>query len=281
LKELKERVLILKTNRRNGAYAMKSVLFAIIALSLSAPTAIAKVVTRAVTYKDAGTELKGFFAWDDAKTGKRPGILLVHEWWGLNDYAKMRAKKLAALGYVAFALDMYGEGKVTEHPQEAGQWAGMIRKNQKAWQQRALAGLKILKGNKLVDTSKLAAIGYCFGGATALELAYSGADLKAVVTFHGALPTPTEEQAKQIKARIVICHGASDKFIGDEAISKLQAALTNAHVDWEMISYAGAVHSFSVPGADKRKIPGIAYNKKADERSWRQMKLVFGDVFGK
>lgn len=260
---------------------MKTVPLSIIALALLASTAHGKVVTKTVTYKDAGTELIGFFAWDDAKTGKRPGILVVHEWWGLNDYAKMRAKKLAGLGYVAFALDMYGGGKVTEHPREAGQWAGMIRKNQKAWRQRALAGLRILKGQELVDTTKLAAIGYCFGGATALELAYSGADLKAVVTFHGALPTPTAEQAKQIKARIVICNGASDKFIGDEAISKLQAALTKAKVDWEMIYYAGAVHSFTVPGTDKRNIPGIAYNKKADERSWRQMRLVFGDVFGK
>jgi dienelactone hydrolase len=259
---------------------MKRILWtAVVALVPS--LAHAKVVTKTVTYKDAGTELKGFFAWDDAKSGKRPGILVVHEWWGLDEYAKMRAKKLAELGYVAFALDMYGEGKVTEHPKTAGQWAGMIRSNQKAWQQRGLAGLKVLKGHELVDSSKLAAIGYCFGGSTALQFAYSGADVKAVVTFHAALPTPTAEHAKQIKARIVVCHGAIDNFIGKEAIEKFQAALSKAKVDWEMIAYGGAVHSFTVPGADKRNIPGIAYNKNADERSWRQMRLVFGDVFGK
>jgi len=241
----------------------------------------AKVVTKTVTYNDAGTTLKGFFAWDDAKSGKRPGILVVHEWWGLDDYAKTRAKKLAELGYVAFALDMYGEGKVTEHPKTAQQWAGTIRSNQKAWQQRGLAGLKVLKAHELVDGSRLAAIGYCFGGSTALQLAYSGADLKAVVTFHAALPAPTDEQAKQIKPRIVVCHGANDNFIGQDAIAKFQAALSKAKVDWEFIAYANAVHSFTVPAADKRKIPGIAYNKNADERSWRQMRLVFGDAFGK
>lgn len=260
---------------------MRSILISTVGLALFCSSAGAEVVTKNVTYNDGGTELRGFFAWDDAVRGKRPGVLLVHEWWGLNDYARSRAKKLAKLGYVAFALDMYGKGKVTEHPQEAGQWAGMIRTNQKAWQQRALAGLKVLKGHKLVETSKLAAIGYCFGGATALELAYSGADLKAVVTFHGALPTPTAEQAQQIKARIVICHGAADSFVSAESITKLQAALNKHNVDWQMTYYGNAHHSFTVPGADKRKIPNIAYNRKADERSWRQMRLVFGDVFGK
>lgn len=260
---------------------MKHLILTLALLATAVSTAEAKVVTKTVTYKDAGTELKGFFAWDDSKTGKRPGVLVVHEWWGLNDYARTRAKKLAELGYVAFALDMYGEGKTTEHPKQASTWAGMIRENQKAWQQRAIAGLNVLKGHDLVDSSKLAAIGYCFGGSTVLELAYSGADLEAVVSFHGALPTATEDQAKQIKARILVCHGAEDKFISDESIDKFQAALNKANADYEFIAYANAVHSFTNPGADKRKIPGLQYNKKADQRSWRQMRVTFGDVFGK
>lgn len=239
------------------------------------------MITKTVTYEDAGTTLKGFFAWDDARTGKRPGVLVVHEWWGLNDYARTRAKKLAALGYVAFALDMYGEGKSTEHPKQAGEWAGMIRKNQQAWQQRAIAGLNVLKGHDLVDTTKMAAIGYCFGGSTVLQLAYAGTDLDAVVSFHGALPTATDEQAKQIKARIVVCHGAMDKFISDESIDKFQAALNKAGADYEFIAYANSVHGFTNPRADERGVPGLKYNAKADRRSWRQMKLTFGDVFGK
>jgi dienelactone hydrolase len=136
----------------------------------------AAVQTKEVEYTHDGQKLKGFFAWDDAAQGKRPGVLVVHEWWGLNDYARKRARMLAELGYVAFAADMYGDGKTTQHPQEAGQWAGQVRMNQEAWRARGLAGLSVLKGHELVDTSRLAAIGYCFGGSTVLQLAFSGAD---------------------------------------------------------------------------------------------------------
>jgi len=260
---------------------MRRTILAFTILAILASTAQADVVTKTVTYSDGETQLQGFFAWDDSIKGKRPGVLVVHEWWGLNDYARTRARKLARLGYVAFALDMYGKGKVTEHPKEAGQWSSMIRKNQKAWQQRALAGLKVLTGHKLCDASKVAAIGYCFGGSTVLQLAYSGADLDAVVSFHGALPEPTPEQAKRIKSRILICHGAEDKFISDESIKALITALNTADVDFEFIAYANAVHSFTNPGADERNISGLKYNAKADRRSWRQMQLTFDDVFGK
>jgi dienelactone hydrolase len=149
-----------------------------------AASARAEVKTRAISYEYGGVTFKGHLAWGDAAKGKRPGVLVVHEWWGLNDYARQRAEQLAGLGYVAFACDMYGEGKNTEHPREAGQFAGEVRKNIKVWQGRAQAALKVLRDQEQVDANKLAAIGYCFGGSTALQLAYTGADLKAVVTFH-------------------------------------------------------------------------------------------------
>lgn len=243
------------------------------------PQARAEIKTQKVQYEQAGAQLEGMLAWDDSISGRRPGVLVVHEWWGLNDYARSRARQLAEMGYVAFALDMYGKGKVTEHPQEAGEWAGRIRANQENWQKRALAGYEILRNHELVDPSQTAAIGYCFGGSTVLQLAYSGTDLKAVVSFHGALPTPTEEQAEQIKARILVCHGAADGFISEESIQAFRQGLEKANVDWEMIYYAGARHSFTNKGADERGIDGLRYNAKADRRSWRQMKILFDDVF--
>jgi len=246
-----------------------------------APVARAEVKTKVVEYGYDGANLKGYLAWDDAVQGKRPGVLVVHEWWGLNDYARKRAEQLAGLGYVAFACDMYGEGKTTQHPQEAGQMAGEVRKNLKTWQGRAQAGLKILHDSEMVDSKNIAVIGYCFGGSTALQLAYTGADLAAVITFHGALPVPSAEQAKNIKAKVLICHGALDSFIPEETIQKVRAALEEAKVDYQMNYYGGAVHSFTVPGAEKVGMKGIAYNEAADRRSWREMQDLFNEVFGK
>jgi dienelactone hydrolase len=241
--------------------------------------AMAEVKTQAVTYDFDGTTLKGYLAWDNAVSGKRPGVLVVHEWWGLNEYARKRAEMLAKMGYVAFACDMYGDGKVAAHPNEAGQLAGEVRKNSKTWHGRALAGLQVLRDNDKVDGKRLAAIGYCFGGSTVLELALSGADVSAVVSFHGALPAPTEEQAKAVKARVLVCHGALDGFITEKAIQEFRGALDKAHVDYQFVYYAGAKHSFTVEGADKRGIDGIKYNAHADHRSWQHMKLLFDEVF--
>jgi dienelactone hydrolase len=254
-------------------------LLALVAAALVCTVAHAEVKTKTVTYTYEGTTLKGHLAWDDSVTGKRPGVLVVHEFWGLNDYARKRAEQLAKLGYVAFACDMYGEGKMTEHPKEAAEMAGMVRKNIKTWQGRAQAGLKVLMDNEMVDGKKLAAIGYCFGGSTALQLAYSGAGLSAVVTFHAALPVPEEEQAKAIKAKILICHGAADSFIPEATIQQMRAALEKARVDYEMDYYGGAVHSFTVPDADKKGMKGIAYNAEADKRSWAHMRELFDEVF--
>jgi dienelactone hydrolase len=240
----------------------------------------AEVKTKTITYTHGGVTFKGHLAWDDAAKGKRPGVLVVHEWWGLNDYARNRAEQLAKLGYVAFACDMYGEGKVAKHPKEAGAMAGMVRKNLEVWQGRARAALKVLQDQPSVDPAKLAAIGYCFGGSTALQLAYTGADVRAVVTFHAALPEPTAEQAKAIKAKILICHGAADTFVPEKSAQALRGALESAKVDYEMNYYGGATHSFTVPDIGKVGVPGLAYNAAADRRSWQDMLRLFREALG-
>ena len=242
-------------------------------------SAQADVQTKKIAYKHGDLECQGYLVWDDAVKGPRPGVLVVHEWWGLNDYARGRAEQLAKLGYVAFAADMYGEGKVTEHPKEAGEMAAKVRANVKDWRKRAEKALDVLKAQPQCDKTKLAAIGYCFGGSTALQLAYSGADLKAVATFHAALPAPAAEEAKQIKATILVCNGADDKFIPDQAIKSFREALDKAGVKYEFVSYPGAVHSFTVPDADKHQNPGMKYNKSADEDSWKRMVTLFADKF--
>jgi dienelactone hydrolase len=254
---------------------VRIMLLAVGALAVCAGAANAAVKTKVINYEYDGVKLKGFLAWDDAHNRKRPGVLVVHEWWGLNDYARKRAEELAKLGYVAFACDMYGDGKTTEHPKEAGQFAGAVRKNLKVWQGRAMAGLKVLEDNPLVDSRNLAAIGYCFGGSTALQLAYMGAPLKAVATFHAALPVPTPEQARAIKPRILIGHVAVDPFLPKETIDKFKAALDAATVDYQFKSYPGTVHSFTVPGADKVGLKGMAYNAAADRQSWAAMLALF------
>ncbi|MBI3466688.1 MAG: dienelactone hydrolase family protein [Planctomycetes bacterium] len=237
--------------------------------------------TKKVTYKHGELECHGYLAWDDSIKGPRPGVLVVHEWWGLNEYARSRAEQLAKLGYVALAADMYGEGKTTEHPQEAGQMAGKVRANVEDWRKRATAALEVLKSQPQCDTTKLAAMGYCFGGSTVLQLAFSGADLKAVVSFHGALPTPKPEEVKQIKATILVCHGADDSFIPEAAIKSFRDALDKGGAKYEFVAYPGARHSFTVPDADKHGIDGIAYNKHADEDSWKRMQALFSANFGK
>jgi len=260
---------------------MKRLSLALLCLALTTQSAAADVKTKTIEYQHGDVKLQGYFAWDDSIEGQRPGVLVVHEWWGLNDYARSRAKQLAQLGYVAFALDMYGKGKVTEHPKQAGKWAGMIRKNINQWQERSLLGLKQLQRHELVDRSRIAAIGYCFGGATVMQIAYSGADVRGVVSFHGSLPPATPEQQKKIKAKILVHHGASDGFIPEERIAAFKKALTEAKADWHFVTHGGAVHSFTNPGADKRGIDGLKYDPAADRRSWEHTQLFFDEIFGK
>jgi dienelactone hydrolase len=243
-----------------------------------AAAAQAGVVSKPVEYDHEGTVLEGYLAYDDAIQGKRPGVLVVHEWWGLNDYVRSRVDNLARLGYVAFALDMYGKGVWTTEPAEAKKLSGHLR-GTPLLRTRAKAGLKILRDNSMVDSGKIAAIGYCFGGTTVIELAYSGADIAGVVSFHGGLTAAKSEDYNRIKARFLICHGANDAFIPAQAIQAFQDGLNKARADWQMISFGGAVHSFTNPEADKVGINGIAYNKAADERSWNYMQQFFKGIF--
>lgn len=259
---------------------MKKSFTALALLFVCQAGAHAEVKMEAVVYKHGDQNFKGVIAYDDAIKGKRPGVLVVHEWWGLNDYARKRAEQLAGMGYVAFACDMYGDGKTTEHPKEAGAMATAVRKDVKEWQSRALAGLQVLIDHPKVDGTKLAAMGYCFGGSTALQLAYTGADIKAVATFHAALPIPTEENTKAIKAKILICHGAADSFIPEETIQKVRGAFEQAGVDYQMTYYGGVQHSFTVPTATERGLKGMRYDAAADRRSWAAMKSLFDEAFG-
>lgn len=257
---------------------MKKLLITLIALTF-ASNLWAEVRSKEVVYQDGDQQLRGYLAWDDAKKGKRPGIIVVHEWWGLNDYAKQRARQLAEEGYVAFAADMYGPGKVTMHAKDAQGWMTQITQNQQAWQQRALLALEQLKASPQVDSSRLAAIGYCFGGATVMQMAYAGADLDGVVSFHGSLPPASPEQAAAIKSRVLIAHGDADPFVPAERIVKFKKALSDANVDWEMDIYANTRHGFTNPGAGAFGMEQLAYNEKADQRSWQRMKDFFAEIF--
>jgi dienelactone hydrolase len=249
-------------------------------LLLALPSlAMGAVKTEVVDYKDGDTSLRGYLVYDDAQQGKRPGVIVVHEWWGLNDYAKHRAEMLAELGYVAFALDMYGDEKVTEHAKEAQSWMMQITENQDAWQRRALLGLDVLKGQEQVDGDKIAAIGYCFGGATVMQMAYAGADLDGVVSFHGSLPPAAEEQAKAIKSPILVAHGEADGFVPAERVAAFKAALDAVGADWQLISYGGARHGFTNPSADDYGIDDVSYDPKADSRSWAAMQTFFDEIF--
>jgi dienelactone hydrolase len=240
----------------------------------------AKVITQRVPYEHQGMKFTGYLAYDDAVQESRPGVLVVHEWWGLNEYARYRAEKLAGEGYVAFALDMYGEGKVTQHPKEASEWSRQVTANVKQWQQRAQAGLQILMKDPRTDHNRIAAIGYCFGGSTVQQLAYSGAPVKAVVSFHGSLLIPKGDQAAQTKAKILICHGAADSLVPLTAVQDYLAGMTESDLDWQMMIFSGAKHSFTNPNADRAGIEGVAYHKSADERSWGHMKQFFDHVLG-
>ena len=249
------------------------------ALLFSGSIAQSAVVTKTISYHDGGVSLQGFLAYDNALKGKRPGVLVVHEWWGLNDYARKRATQLAGLGYVAFALDMYGKDKVADHPEQAKEFMEQVTKNVKFWQKRARAGLAILRKQSVTDSSRIAAIGYCFGGSTVQQLAYSGANIRGIVSFHGSLIPPTESAGKQTKAKFLINHGAADPFTKLESLPAYITAMNASGIDWEMVIYGNAKHSFTNPEADKRGMPALKYNRSADRRSWENMKQFFNEIF--
>lgn len=242
-------------------------------------SALAVMHKEVVSYKDGDVELKGMIYWDDAFTGQRPGVLVVHEWWGLNDYAKLRAEMLAESGYIAFAADMYGDGRITRHADEAKGWMQQITANTEAWQRRANLALAQLRGHARVAPGKLAAIGYCFGGATVMQMAYAGEDLDGVVSFHGSLPPAKPEQAGRVKARVLIAHGDADTFVPPERIEAFKKSLSDGGVDWEMNIYSAARHSFTNPYADGYGMEGLAYHEQADRRSWLRTLAFFEEIF--
>lgn len=259
---------------------MRAIFVIILVLSMAVGMQ-AKIITKTVDYKQGDAILEGYLAYDDSIQGQRPGVLVVHEWMGLNDYAKMRTEMLAKLGYIAFAADIYGKGVRPQTVEEASQQAGKFRGDRKLLRARANAGLEILRNQEMVDPSRLAAIGYCFGGGTVLELARSGADIQGIVSFHGNLDTPNPEDAKNIKCSVLALQGASDPHVPRQQVEAFQDEMTNAGVDWYMVLYGGAVHSFSNPASGDDPSRGVAYNREADKRSWEAMQSFFDEIFKK
>ncbi|MCC6501651.1 MAG: dienelactone hydrolase family protein [Deltaproteobacteria bacterium] len=259
---------------------MKYIIALVLSLFLSSPV-WAGIVEEKIEYKDASATLEGFLVYDDALRAKRPGVLVFHEWWGLNDHVKTAARKLASLGYVAFAPDVYGKGVRPSDREAAGKESGKYMKDRTLLRSRALAGLNALKMNGRVDTEKIAATGYCFGGAAALELGRSGAPVSAIVTFHGALNTPTPEDARHIKGSVLVLHGGADPFVKPTEVQAFQESMEASGVDWQLISYGGAVHGFTNPTNGADPSDGLAYQEKADRRSWEAMKDFLEERLGK
>ena len=251
-----------------------------VALAMLSFAAHATVSSRTVEYQDGDEKLTGFLYWDDSIEGPRPGVLVIHEWWGLNDYAKNRAQMLAELGYVAFAADMYGGGRVTDKPDQARTWMQEITADVEGWRARALLGLEQLNASGMVDGDKLAAIGYCFGGATVLHMSYANAPVKGVVSFHGSLPAAPEEVQGDIGPRILVLHGMADGFIAPEVVINFRNKLQAAGADWEMNTYGGDVrHGFTNPDAGQFGIANLKYDAQADRRSWARMQAFFAEIF--
>ena len=234
-----------------------------------------------VEYKQGDTTLEGLWVHDDSISGKRPGVLVVHQWKGLGDYEKKRAEMLAKLGYNVFAADIYGKGIRPKDPKEAAAQAGKYKGDRELLRARVKAGLEQLKQNELTDTKNVAAIGYCFGGTTVLELARSGAGVNGVVSFHGGLSSPKPEDAKNIKGKVLALHGADDPNVPPTEVAGFEKEMRDAKVDWELVAYGNAVHSFTDWNAGNDNSKGAAYNEKADKRSWEAMKVFFNELFGK
>ncbi|MEL6562270.1 MAG: dienelactone hydrolase family protein, partial [Bacteroidota bacterium] len=240
-----------------------------------------KVKGEEVTYSTDSTTMKGYIAYDENQEGKRPAILIVHEWWGHNEYVRERAEKLAALGYTALAVDMYGDGKLAEHPADAMKFTQTVMSNLTEATARFDAAIALLKANPTVDGDKIAAIGYCFGGSVAMTMANAGADLDAVAAFHSGVQLPIMP-GENLKAKVLVCNGADDEFIKPEQVETFKAMMDSAKADYKYITYEGAVHGFTSKGADslgqKFKLP-LAYNQEADEKSWKELQDLLSSVF--
>ncbi len=241
-----------------------------------------KIKTDEVAYGSDDAPLEGYFAvpGDLKDDGKRPGILLIHDWTGLQEYEKERTKQLAELGYIAFAADVYGKGVRPKDPKQCGVQAKIYRSDRKLFRSRLNAALEQLKKHKQCDPDRIAAIGYCFGGTGVIELARSGADVKGVISFHGGLDSPNPEDGKKIKGKVLVCHGADDPFVPAKDIEAFVKEMNEAKVDWQMISYGGAVHSFTKKAAGDDPSKGAAYDVNADKRSWQHMRMFLEEALG-
>ena len=248
---------------------------------LFATTALAEVQSKELTYGHGETELQGYLAWDGAQEGKRPGVLVVHEWWGHNAHARRQADRLAEAGYVAFALDMYGKGKVTTHPADAQAFVAEITKDLAVLTERFEVARALLAEQPQVDPEKIGAIGYCFGGTVVLNMARSGADLEAVASFHGGLGNMGPAKKDGVHARVLVLNGADDAMVTDEQVAAFESSMKDAGATFEVVHLEGARHSFTNPDADKVGIENLAYNAEADAKSWSLMLEMMAGVFGK
>jgi dienelactone hydrolase len=248
-------------------------------LAALAHAANAEIKSQVTEYKQGQTVCEGLFVYDDSTSGKRPGVLIAHQWKGLTAYEKRRAEMLARLGYVVFCGDIYGKGVRADNPQDAARLANQYKGERQLLRARVNAAFDQLKKQPLVDARRTAAIGYCFGGTTVLELARSGANVAGVVSFHGGLNTPTPEDAKQIKSKVLALHGADDPYVPPAEVTAFEEEMRKAKVDWQLIGYGGAVHSFTMKEAGDDNSKGAAYNEKADQRSWEAMKVFFAEIF--
>jgi len=252
----------------------------VLSLSCFANRASAAVKTESVEYHEGTTTLQGLQSFDDSLGGKRPAILIVHDWMGVTEHTKSIAEDVARLGYVAFAVDIYGKGVRPSDTTAAAAEAGKFKADRSLLRSRVTAGLEMLKKDPRVDSSQIAAIGFCFGGTTVLELARTGAPIQGVVSFHGGLDSPTPADGKKIQAKVLVLHGADDPFVKGADIAAFQEEMRQGGVDWQMMYYGDAVHSFTQKKAGTDKSKGAAYNEPAARRSWIAMKMFFAELFG-
>jgi len=234
------------------------------------------ITTQVVNYKDGDTECEGFAAWDANLKGKRPVVLIVHDWMGRGEFDEARAKQLAALGYLAFSVDVYGKGVRPTNAGEAGKTAGAWKNDTAALRTRLQAGMNAALALEQADKDRVGAMGYCFGGFSALELARSGADVKGVISFHGSLRSDKPEDAKNIKGKVLVLHGADDDF---ESVAIINKEMKDAGVDYELDLYGHTVHAFTNPKAGNDPSRGVAYSAQADARSWQRMEDFFEEIF--
>ncbi len=254
---------------------MKKTLMAAVLLCSFLRPAFAGVVTQTVDYKDGGTVLEGYLAYDDSLQGKRPGILVVHEWNGLGHYVEGRCRQLAQLGYVAFAADIYGKGVRPQSMEDCQKESSKYKSDRALMRERAQAALSQLQSNGRVDASRIAVIGYCFGGTVALELGRSGAPVLGIVSFHGGLDNPTPADARNIKGKVLVCQGGADTHTLSQ-VPDFEKEMKNAQVDYKIITYPGATHGFTNPD---NKGPALKYDSQADKNSWQAMEDFFSRIF--